>query len=67
MRNGFHDLLRHWQTSSLWFEKMETIQQDRNRPDMLQARREYGTWLLHVINGINVRELIFVDESGFNL
>ena len=44
---------------------METIQQDRNRPDVLQARREYGTqWL---VNGINVRELIFVDESGFNL
>ena len=34
---------------------------------MLQARREYGTWLLNVVNGINVRELIFVDESGFNL
>ena len=46
---------------------METIQQDRNRSDLLQARRECGTWLLNVVNGINVRELIFVDESGFNL
>ena len=51
----------------IMLKKMETVLQDGNREDILQARRQYGTWLLNVVNGINPRELIFVDESGFNL
>ena len=47
-------------------KKLETVQQDRNREDLLHARRKYGEWLLNVVDGMNPRELIFVDESGFN-
>ena len=39
-------------------KKLETVQQDRNREDVLHARREYGEWLLNVVNGMNPRELI---------
>ena len=48
-------------------KKLETVPQDRNREDILQARKSYAEWLLNVVNGINHTELIFVDESGFNL
>ena len=43
------------------------MQQDRNREDAYQARREYRAWLLLWMNGTNPRELIIVDQSGFNL
>ena len=48
-------------------KRMETVQQDRNLKNVLQARRKYGDWLLNIVNGINPRKLIFVNESGFNL
>lgn len=48
-------------------KKLETVMADRNRDDVRLLRREYGTWLLNVVNGINPRENVFVDESGFNL
>ena len=32
----------------------------------MHARREYGEWLIHTTNEPG-HEIIFVDESGFNL
>ena len=43
---------------------LKTVQQDRDCEDVRQARREYGDWPFNVVNMINLRELIFVDESG---
>lgn len=48
-------------------KKLETVPQARNRSDVLEDRKLYGEWLLNIVNGVNPRELIFVDESGFNL
>lgn len=46
---------------------METVPQDRNRPDVIDARRAYAGWYLEVTNMEQPPELIYVDESGFNL
>ena len=48
-------------------KKMETVPQDRNRPDIIDARRAYTAWYLEVANMEQPPELIYVDESGFNL
>ena len=44
---------------------METVPQDRNRPDVFDIRRAYAAWYLEVTNLEQPPELI--DESGFNL
>ena len=48
-------------------KKMETVPQDRNRPDIIDARWAYAAWYLEVTNMEQPPELIYVDESGFNL
>ena len=46
---------------------METVPQDRNGPVVIDARRVYAAWYLEVTNMEQSPELIYVDESGFNL
>ena len=46
-------------------KKMETVAVDRNREDVKLARREFAEWLVQA-HGAN-EEIIYVDESGFNL
>ena len=48
-------------------KKIEIVPQDRNRPDVIDARRAYAAWYLEVINMEQLPELIYIDESGFNL
>ena len=37
---------------------------DRNRPDVIQKRVEYGNWFMH---HVIVRHCVFVDECGYNI
>ena len=48
-------------------KKMETVPQDRNRPDVIDSRRAYAAWYLEVTNMEQSPELIYIDKSGFNL
>lgn len=48
-------------------KKLETNEQERNRDDVKISRRHYAEWLNIVGGEENLRELIFVDESGFHL
>ena len=48
-------------------KKMETVPQDRNRPNVVDARRAYTAWYLEVTNMEQLPKFIYVDESGFNL
>ena len=47
-------------------KKLETIPAQRNRADVKVSRREFAEWLNDVRNDVD-HELIYVDESGFNL
>ena len=38
---------------------------DRNRDDVKRARKEYARW--HLEEGQLASQLVFIDESGFNL
>ena len=46
-------------------KKMETVAANRNSEEVKLARREYAEWLVQA-HGHN-EEIIFIDESGFNL
>lgn len=52
----------HEQLISL--KKLHYIPTDRNKDDVKRARQDYATWLLQ--EG-QLRNLIFIDESGFNI
>ena len=43
-------------------KKMENVPQERNRDDVVEARKEHAEWFV-----TNVEEIIYIDESGFNL
>ena len=46
-------------------KKMETVAVDRNRQDIKLARREFAEWLVQAHGAYE--EIIYIDESGFNL
>jgi len=46
-------------------KRMETVAANRNSEEVKLARREYAEWLVQA-HGHN-EEIIFIDESGFNL
>ena len=46
-------------------KKLQACLFDRNREDVKEARRNYAQWVLE--EGLVAADLIFVDESGFNL
>ena len=45
---------------------MEHVVQDVNCKDITHARREYGEWIIQAWNEPD-HEMIFIDESAFNL
>ena len=48
-------------------KKMETVAVDRNRDDVKNRRAEYANWYIQTIHANHPPDLVFVDESGFNL
>ena len=48
-------------------KKLETVEADRNREDVKESRREYAVWLNELQGRPEPYEVVFVDESGFNL
>ena len=48
-------------------KRLETAPVVRNRDDMKQARSAYADWYLQTVNHRHAPEMVFVDESGFNL
>ena len=48
-------------------KKMEYAPQNRNTDDVKQQRRIYCEWLLQGDAGSGIHELVYIDESGFNL
>ena len=48
-------------------KRLETAPVVRNRDDVKQARSAYADWYLQTVNHRHAPEMVFVDESGFNL
>jgi len=46
---------------------METVAEDRNRHDVKMARAAHVEWYTLPVNSNHPPEMVFVDESGFNL
>lgn len=43
-------------------KKLEHVPEERNRDDVVDARRQHAEWFV-----TNVDEVVYIDESGFNL
>lgn len=48
-------------------KKLETSEASRNADSVKEGRREYAMWLNFLQGQLDVHEIVFVDESGFNL
>ena len=51
--------------SQLIVLKLEEDPAQRNREDTKQLRKDFAEWLMN--DGVRRQELIFIDETGFNL
>ena len=48
-------------------KNLETVAVDRNRADVKEGRRHYASWLNELQGRPEEHEIVFIDESGFNL
>ena len=48
-------------------KKLESVETDRNREDIKESRRQYAVWLNELQGRPEQPEIVFIDESGFNL